>query len=170
MLRFLYRCLLRLHPQYFRRRFSQEMLSIFDQQKGTWAAAKLVADGVQSLLRQWLLRPEFWDEPAAPPDPERVPGFHVIERFTPHTSVLFDGALASVVVFTATCMIMGYVWNHPTSMPPISVYRSGSNISWAPAPSRSHPQTPVQPVFVDGDRLILIIRNPSQSTASRQRK
>jgi len=31
MLRPLYRCLLRLHPPGFRKRFAEEMLSIFDQ-------------------------------------------------------------------------------------------------------------------------------------------
>jgi hypothetical protein len=52
MLRPLYRCLLRLHPPGFRRRFGDEMLSIFDQAAGKAAAFKLLADGLLSLAQQ----------------------------------------------------------------------------------------------------------------------
>jgi len=62
MLRPLYCCVLRLHPPGFRRRFAGEMLSIFDHTPEKPAAARLLADGLLSLLRQWTLRPESWHE------------------------------------------------------------------------------------------------------------
>jgi hypothetical protein len=52
-----YRCLLLLHPPAFRRQFAGEMLWIFDQSNGGFA---LFADGVNSLVRQWLLRSGWW--------------------------------------------------------------------------------------------------------------
>jgi hypothetical protein len=163
MLRFAYRCLLRLHPPYFRRRFSQEMLSIFDQQKRTLPAAKLVADGVLSLVRQWVLRPEFWEEPMAQPAADGVPAFHMIEGFKPRAGSLLDGALVSVVVFTSVCLIMGYTWNHPALMPVISVYRAGSNISWRPPTPSPTPTRAEQPVYIDGGRVVLVIQSSAQS-------
>ena len=59
MLRSLYRCVLHLHPPGFRKRFAAEMLSIFDHTAGKSAAVRLLADGLVSLVRQWILRPEF---------------------------------------------------------------------------------------------------------------
>ena len=52
-----YRCLLWLHPPVFRREFAGEMLWIYDQSP---SHAGLVADGVGSLARQWLLRSGWW--------------------------------------------------------------------------------------------------------------
>jgi hypothetical protein len=148
------------------------MLSIFDQQKQTLAAANLVADGVLSLLRQWVLRPEFWKEPIAPPAPDSVPGFYMIESFIPRVGSLFDGALMSLVVFASVGMIMDYTWNHPALMPAISVYRSGSPIWWRPpiSPSTSSPSNPQaaeQPIYVDGGRVVLMIQ-PSSPRASKK--
>jgi hypothetical protein len=165
MLRFAYRCLLRLHPPYFQRRFSPEMLSIFDQQKGTLAVARLLADGVLSLLRQWVLRPEFWEEPIAQPTADGVPVFYMIEGFKPRTGALLDGALMSAVVFTAVCMTMGYTWSHPARGPVISVYRSGSSIFWRPpASSLSDKRVANEPpIYVDGGRVVVMIQVQGRS-------
>ena len=57
MMRWLYRCLLRLHPAPFRERYAAEMLGIFDEAGGV---ASFMADGVVSLARQWLLRSSAW--------------------------------------------------------------------------------------------------------------
>jgi hypothetical protein len=62
MLRFAYNWILRVHPTRFRRRFADEMLWIFDQSQGTAAAVKLLQDGFFSLVRQWTLRSEYWEE------------------------------------------------------------------------------------------------------------
>jgi hypothetical protein len=58
-MRFLYRSLLRLHPASFRDQFAAEMLWIFDQAPGGFAGA-LLADGLVSLVRQWVLRAGVW--------------------------------------------------------------------------------------------------------------
>jgi len=55
--RSIYRLLLQLHPARFRRRFGEEMLLIFDESPNQ---ASLLADGVLSLARQWLLRSGLW--------------------------------------------------------------------------------------------------------------
>jgi hypothetical protein len=67
MIRLLHQWLLRLHPPAFRRRFSLEMLCIFDHATASksscaWA---LLFDAFVSLMRQWLLRSGSWRVPAA---------------------------------------------------------------------------------------------------------
>jgi CubicO group peptidase (beta-lactamase class C family) len=52
----LYRGLLRLHPEKFRREFGDDMLWIFDEVSATRSTALLFADAARSLARQWLLR------------------------------------------------------------------------------------------------------------------
>jgi len=59
MTRFLYRCLLRMHPPAFRR-FSAEMLSIFDAASEYTGRLNLLVDAFVSLIRQWILRSEGW--------------------------------------------------------------------------------------------------------------
>jgi hypothetical protein len=59
MRRPLYRALIALHPPLFRERFGDEMLCVFDE-AGRDRTARLFADGVLSLLRQWLLRSNLW--------------------------------------------------------------------------------------------------------------
>jgi hypothetical protein len=60
MTRFLYDQLLRMHPPAFRRRFSAEMLWIFDETKHSVSASTLLLDCSVSLLRQWFLRSGLW--------------------------------------------------------------------------------------------------------------
>ncbi len=54
--RFLYRCLLRLHPHSFRSRFGHDMLWIFDEVTECQSVLPLFADGFVSLARQWVVR------------------------------------------------------------------------------------------------------------------
>lgn len=65
MFRWLYRCLLVLHPPAFRRRFGTEMLSIFEEAAEWAGAASLLADGFVSAARQWILRSGAWKWTAA---------------------------------------------------------------------------------------------------------
>ena len=60
MMREIYRCVLLLHPPAFRRQFAGEMLWIFDETAAGTGAAPLLADGIASLARQWLLRSGWW--------------------------------------------------------------------------------------------------------------
>ena len=54
--RFLYCCLLRLHPPSFKTEFANEMLWIFDEVAERQGVLKLFADGLLSLVRQWIVR------------------------------------------------------------------------------------------------------------------
>ncbi|MBZ5575137.1 MAG: hypothetical protein LAP40_01095 [Acidobacteriia bacterium] len=60
MVRFLYLCLLGLHPPAFRDQFGGEMLWIFDQTEAGRDVLALFSDGGASLVRQWLLRSGAW--------------------------------------------------------------------------------------------------------------
>lgn len=59
-MRFLYRCLLRLHPASFRDQYAGEMLWIFEEAAAGGGVAGLFADGFASLVRQWVLRAGAW--------------------------------------------------------------------------------------------------------------
>jgi hypothetical protein len=56
MSRFLYRCLVQLHPPAFRRQFAPEMLWIFDEVADREARVELFSDAFTSLARQWVVR------------------------------------------------------------------------------------------------------------------
>jgi hypothetical protein len=64
MIRWVYRCLLLLHPSQFKREFAEEMLWIFDETAPEEAPA-LFGDVLISLARQWLLRSGSWKLAAA---------------------------------------------------------------------------------------------------------
>jgi hypothetical protein len=59
MNRFLYRCLIRLHPRAFRERFGDEMLCIFDE-ASRLGGVSFIADGFASLACQWLFHSGLW--------------------------------------------------------------------------------------------------------------
>lgn len=59
MKRFLYRTLIALHPPRFRERFGDEMMCVFDESAAR-GDAKLFADALLSLARQWLLHSGLW--------------------------------------------------------------------------------------------------------------
>ena len=65
MTRVVYRWLLWLHPPAFRREFASEMLLIFEEGAEAEGAATLLADGLVSLMRQWLLGSGSWKVAAA---------------------------------------------------------------------------------------------------------
>ena len=112
MLRPLYRYMLRLHPPGFRQRFADEMLSIFDHSEGKLARAKLLADALLSVVRQWTLRPEFWPEisPAPQPAPDGIPSFHILDPFRPRPSAVIQGLVLSTAIFCLTCFAIRYSW------------------------------------------------------------
>jgi len=60
MTRALYRSLLWLHPPAFRREFGGEMLWIFDEVTAAGGPFGLLADGLASLARQWVIRRGAW--------------------------------------------------------------------------------------------------------------
>jgi hypothetical protein len=139
MLRFMYQSLLRLHPERFRERFADEMLSIFDQTQGLAPRAKLVADAGLSLFRQWTIRSEYWHERT----PEAVqatagggPVFFNLEEARPRMVTLIEGAILTWIVcfailFTLKHSHMHYAYQ-PSAIdyPPASAERpSAVNLS-----------------------------------------
>jgi hypothetical protein len=65
MMEFLYRLLLRLHPPEFRERFAPEMTLNLEETEPAEKSPRLLFDCFVSLLRQWLLRTEWWKLAAA---------------------------------------------------------------------------------------------------------
>lgn len=116
MLRRLYRCAVRLHPSRFRRRFGDEMLYIFDQQKGRLAALGLMLDCVFSLLRQWTLPPhidiELLAAPLPSPTADHIPSFGTLDTFRPRASAIINGTVLSLILFCMTVSAIRYSWIH----------------------------------------------------------
>jgi hypothetical protein len=115
MLRRLYRCAVRLHPSSFRRRFGDEMLYIFDQQKGTRAAARITLDCVFSLLKQWTLRPHIDPDRSTAllsPTADHIPSFETIDAFRPRASAIINGTALSLILFCLTVFAIRYSWIH----------------------------------------------------------
>lgn len=114
MLRRLYRCAVSLHPSSFRRRFGDEMLYIFDRQRGTLAALGVMLDCVFSLLRQWILRPQTCIElPAAPllsATADHIPSFETLDPFRPRASAVINGVVLSLILFCVTVFAIRYSW------------------------------------------------------------
>lgn len=157
MLRLLYSLILRMHPAYFRQRFAEEMLMMFDMQSGRLARSKTLLDGAVSLIRQWTSRPEFW---ANPNDASGSP-FSATARFAPRPSALLDGALISVLTFATVCGIMQYTWNHPVVWPILSYYRAKPSAKTPAALPVNVEIKKIPPVYVDGGRVILMVQNPA---------
>jgi len=108
MLRSVYATLVQLHPRSFRRRFGDEMLSIFDHTAGSDLFA-LVGDAVFSLLRQRLLRPGPEPEPCAREYLAGVPMFVVLDddpRLT--RSQWVGGAALSLLSFAAVGFLIAH--------------------------------------------------------------
>lgn len=171
MLRFLYSAALRAHPPYFRQRFAEEMLAIFDQAHSRRAQTGLLADAVVSLVRQWTVRPRFWEEPAAVAD-SRVVLFSSLGEARPRMAALFSGAILSALVLNGVSLTMGYAWEHPrflefrqpTIVPPAS---------WRPPSSREAPvaQTYAEPYpSTDQGRVLLIFNAPNPATSRADRR
>jgi hypothetical protein len=115
MLRRLYRCAVRLHPPGFRRRFGDEMLYIFDQQKGTRAGVSVTLDCFFSLLRQWTLRSHTADLGSAAlsgPTADYIPSFGTIDAFRPRASAIINGTALSLILFCLTVFAIRYSWIH----------------------------------------------------------
>jgi hypothetical protein len=101
MLRSFYIQLLRAHPEEFRRRFADEMLEAFDCTRGLGERSRLLADGVLSVWRQWVLRPEFrqpWQPVSASGPAYELLTFQQIEPYKPRGIALAEGGLAAILL------------------------------------------------------------------------
>jgi len=73
------------------------MLWIFDQSDGTAAAVKLSQDGSLSLIRQWTLRSDYWEEEDSATtalSPDGIPLFHSLEPLKPRGGALLQGGFS----------------------------------------------------------------------------
>lgn len=149
MLRLVYGWLLRLHPEGFRERFAPEMLSIFDHAEGGAAAAKLVADALLSLVRQWTLRSEYWERASerVPWSADGTPVFYTLESFKPRSGALFAGGILTLSMFCVGYLDLKYDWRHPafTRFAPIEFADSpevespeSRRLAAPPEPARAH--------------------------------
>ena len=144
MLRSLYQLVLRAHPPYFRQRFAEEMQCIFDHADSGVAAAGLLGDGVWSLLRQWSLRPQFWEEAPLVVAVPGTPLFSVLDSNKPRTAALIYGAVLSALVLNGVC----WTW----AMPGIIRFllNSGARCSFRPRPGMRKPgarRVPARPTL-----------------------
>ena len=157
MLRLLYRWALRFHRARFRERFAEEMLSIFDHIEGRAAAAGLLADAFISLLRQWTMRSEYWEEKAAVSVPAGVGGFPVfytLESFKPRKSALIGGAVLTWIACSSVFLALGHGRIHSVYLPSVSfespansevqLPASTPNLSPAQASTRPHTQAIIE--------------------------
>lgn len=117
-LRGVYVALLRLHPKAFRQRFAEEMLWIFDQAAAEQGAGRLLLDALTSLARQWLVRPEYPEEPLAAQSPHTVggPTFHSLESSRPRTALLLQGGMLSLAAFSLVVFAIGRGGGSPPSL------------------------------------------------------
>ena len=109
MLRCCYQCLLHLHPARFRERYAEEMLSIFDDIEGRAERRRLVADAVISLLRQWITRPQNWEQKvtaSVPVGPTTSPAFFVLGDFKSRKSTFFYGAVLTLMLCSSLLAIL----------------------------------------------------------------
>ena len=160
MLRYLYGRVLDAHPPYFRQRFGEEMLAIFDESESGWAAARLFADAVVSLVRQWTLRPQFWEGRAAVESGRSGSGlFPLLEHSRPRAVALAYGALVSAIGLNGVSLTMGYAWNHPHYMEirqPVLV----PPVSWRnPPAARTTPGKAAEPSLNSDQGRVLLIFN-----------
>ena len=169
MLRFLYSAVLRAHPPYFRQRFSDEMRGIFDQADTDLTKARLLADAVFSLARQWMFRPRFWEEPVPVATEGGTALFSSLTTAKPRTLALFSGAILSALVLNGVSLTIGYAWEHPifielrrpTIVPPAA---------WKARPVVKPGATaPTEPnLFTDQGRVLLVFNAPAHPAAQHQ--
>jgi hypothetical protein len=165
MLRHLYRFVVLAHPASFHRRFGEEMLSIFDQSHGQISRVGLLVDGVMSLLRQWVLRPEFVQETSTS-FVAGEPHFYTFQKEKLRAATLVYGALLSALVLNGVCWTMGYAWNHPTYIAlrrPMIV----PPLAWSSTSSSAPAKSVLTPALCTGQgRVILMFNAPGVSTTS----
>ncbi|HUE42464.1 MAG TPA: serine hydrolase domain-containing protein [Candidatus Sulfotelmatobacter sp.] len=138
--RFLYRCLVQLHPPAFRRQFAPEMLWIFDEVADHEARIELFTDAFTSLARQWVVRWAIQNlligEFRFAPLPADGPGRFAWERIEfddrplPAPRVI-QGGVVSFAFFT--CIALAAF--HATTVRRAFVIGNGSSMSGLPSAS-----------------------------------
>ena len=169
MLRFLYSAVLRAHPPYFRQRFSDEMQAIFDQADTELTKARLLADAAFSLVRQWTLRPQYWEEPAPIAAEGSTALFSSLASSKPRTAALFSGAILSALVLNGVSLTIGYAWEHPIFIEirrPTIVPPAAWKVRAVLKPGASAPIEPY--LFTDQGRVLLVFNSPAHPSPQSQ--
>jgi hypothetical protein len=116
------------------------MLSIFEASQGKSARLRLVMDGILSLIRQWFLRPGFWND-VSTVRPTQVafdglPSFSSLDPFRPRATAVIHGVILTTTLFILTCLAIRYSWIHVLHVyiPPIE-FESSSQIHPSASPS-----------------------------------
>jgi hypothetical protein len=170
MLRFLYCAVLSAHPPYFRQRFADEMQAIFDQADSEVVRTRLLADAVISLARQWVFRPQFWEEPAPVAAEGGTALFSSLGSSKPRAVALFYGAILSALVLNGVSLTIGYAWEHPIF---IEIRRP---VIVPPAAWKSQ-QLVMKPgatvgdesyLYSDQGRVLLVFRSPAHPASQTQ--
>lgn len=144
MIRSLYRFLLRLHPPAFRRRFSEEMLWIFDEtQSARRGTASLFTDGLGSLTRQWMMRTEVTPLPRPSPPPGSLAWQYIdTGGFRLSRARWLQGAVISAILFVAA----SWSATHGTGKP---FRRSAAMARMSFAPPTPHAAAAMRPKSVE---------------------
>jgi len=164
MLRSLYRTVLHLHPPFFRLRFADEMLSIFDRAQSRTVALALFIDALISLVRQWTLRPAYWEEPAPVPAEGATSLFSSLASSKPRALALVSGAILSALALNGVSLTIGYAWEHPIFIP-IRRPTIVPPAAWKTQPiAKSNTSVLVEPyLYTDQGRVLLVFNAPSAS-------
>lgn len=178
MLRFFYHWLLRFHPARFRERFAEEMSSIFDDVGGGLAGAKLVADAFLSLVRQWTVRSEYWEEKAvlSVPGARNSPVFYTFENYKPRKSALIEGAILTWTVCAVVFLAIKHSKVHYMYVPSVSfdsvaepdfkLPKSTANSSPTPVGMLPRTQSAIEPQTNSSERNRLSPERPMPSKAN----
>jgi non-heme chloroperoxidase len=140
MLRSIYHYLISCHPASFRRRFGDEMSSIFDYVVGRRARIALIADASISLLRQWTVREQFREgkrEVAVGCDRVPAPVFESLNSFRPQMRNLIQGAILTAFSVWILCFAFQYNWTHSVRIPfrGAEFQAASDELKSAPSPS-----------------------------------
>ena len=169
MLRVLYGLILRAHPEYFRQRFGEQMQSIFDEAENGLAEAALLADAIASLLRQWSLRPQFWEERPLAVAGQGAPLFSSLDSSKPRTAALVYGAVLSALVLNGVSWTMGYAWNHPIFIEwhqPVIVPPASWNTKSSGVHRPEATETGVPELSTSEGRVVLIFTSHAHAAAT----
>jgi hypothetical protein len=130
VVRQLYIILLALHPARFRYRFAFEMLAIFDEASAHGSRLPLLADGVRSLIRQWVH--PYRPEPAATVTAGAgAPVFHSLDTPLPGRRYLLTAATLTLVLFSVLTTMIGRERWRPRIQPgPVPARLHGLVLNW----------------------------------------
>jgi hypothetical protein len=143
------------------------MQSIFDEADSGVAEVGLLGDAVLSLLRQWSLRPQSWEESPLIAAGEGTTLFSVLDRNKPRTAALVCGAFLSILVLNGVSWTMGYAWNHPifielrqpVFVPPASWDRKSTSVPQTASSEMTEPY-----LYAGEGRVLLIFPSRAHPT------